>query len=116
MFWNVVLCQFTTFGSIIVPSSSGSSSPKSPVILLGLLDPEDETLHSVEILGTTCTVMQHHTPEDFNLRIQCLFEILFDVLCLQQNIQQIGYCNGVIYEDMSILVLSLPIEKSQVYI
>jgi hypothetical protein len=102
-----VLCRFTKFEEIVVLSSRGLNSPTCPVTLLGLLDHENGALHSLKTLVTKCTMTQLHIPEDFNLHVQCLFEILFEVLCLQHSIQLIhdyssntlnlwvtGYCSS----------------------
>jgi hypothetical protein len=89
-----VLCWFATFEKIIVTSSSGSNSPTSPVTLLGLLDPENGALHSLRTSVTMHTMTQLHIPEDFNLHVQWLFETLFEVLCLQNSMQQIHDCSS----------------------
>jgi len=72
--------------------SSGSNSPTGPVTLLGLLDPENGALHSLKTSVTTHAVTQLHIPS--HLRVQWLFEILFEVLCLQHSMQQIHDYNS----------------------
>jgi len=89
-----VLCRFTPFEKTIVLLSSGSNSPTSPVTLLGLLDPENGALHSLKTSVTTRTVTQLHIPEDFCLRVQWLFVIFFEVLCLQHSMRQIHDYNS----------------------
>jgi hypothetical protein len=89
-----VLCRFTVFEKIIVLSSSGSNSPTSPVTLLGLLDPENRALHFLKTSVTTRTMTELHIPEDFSLHVQWLFEMLYEVLCLQHCMQQIHDYNS----------------------
>jgi len=89
-----VLCQFTPFEKTIVLLSSGSNSPTSPVTLLGLLNPENGAMHSLKTSVTMHTMTQLHIPEDFILRMQRLFESLFEVLCLQHSMQQIRDYNS----------------------
>lgn len=89
-----MLCRFTPFEKTIVLLSSGSDSPTNPLTLLGLLVPENGALHSLKTSVTTCTMTLLHVPEDFSLHVQWLFEILFEVLCLQHNMQQVHDYNS----------------------